>query len=324
MKYWAWIVVALVLYGCDTRREIIEEEYLQVNVSVDWSEADLAPDGTSFWFFPQAEGQRPVVYQTNGTTGNLSLPQGNYSILVFNEGINEHDYIKFRGTNSFSTFEAYLEELQLGGKYAASKSRDGEKTVARPNILAVECRENLAMTRVATTNGKSMELSFAPKRVVIPVLLTVRVRGMDNTASGGHTASLRGMAGNYMLGQSVAGNIPVAHLFTLNNRTFDADSWQNGTMSATFFSFGRVMPFANQVVLYFKLRDGSDFIVERDVTSLLKEMDTDKGRCLTLEMGKGTAEDPIIEIPYVEDSGESGSGFDANVEEWGEEEIIDL
>lgn len=321
-----FIALLFGLSSCDTRRELLEESKVWVRVSLDWEQAGISPEGASVWFFPQTQGGKPKVLLTNNTLDSISLPIGSYSVLVFNETINGHDYIAFRGTDSYNSFEAFAKPVTINGKY----TRDGgeEIVASTPGILAAAHLDQFDITPEMSLPGQVSILEFSPKRLISTVSLTVHIKGMNNAASGGHAASLSGMASSVFLATETTSADPTVHYFTLNNRAFYPNSGDDGTMSATFYAFGltnmlltRAAETRNLLSLYFLLLDGSDHILtDIDVTDKIEIVEATTGLILYIELGqKGS---PFITLPDVLDFG--SSGFDVDVDQWGEQVTIDV
>ncbi|MDR1884389.1 MAG: DUF5119 domain-containing protein [Prevotella sp.] len=320
------IVPAMAFSGCDTRREIFEDQSIWVRVRLNWTPADIVPEGTSIYFYPHEQGRQPVVLLTNDMLDSIRLPKGNYSVLAFNETVNGHDHISFRGTDKYDTFEAYASTpVTFSGRYAKSS---GAPAVAVPDILAAAHLDRFDVTREMVLQDMRPTVELTPRRLLSKLFVTIHIKGLDNCSKSGHVASIGGMAESVYLATETVGSVPVTHYFTLNNRTFYPGSETDGTMSATFETFGLAdMPLTmqpanvrNMLSLYFRLRDGSDFpVIEQDVGDfIVREEGTMQMRLI---LTVGNTGNPAVVLPDVPDISED-SGFTADVDDWGEQEEV--
>lgn len=316
-------LTVLLFSACDTRREIHEDKGLWTRIAIDWSEANIDPNGASIWIFPH-DGREPIVVLTNDTKDSVRLRKGEYSLLVFNETVSEHQFIEFRGTDNYSTFAAYCKPLKTSNKYVKA----GDNTASSPNVLASASYDNLTITREMIESDSRPSLTFKSKRVVSLVNVVVHIEGVDNAARSGSALSLSGMAEGVNLSTGKTLSTSVRHMAILNNRTYYPGDLGAGTMSSSFYSFGltdmltKSSGTQNVVMFYFKLRDGSDFpAVERNVTNIIERTD---GMQIIFNITMGAKGTPEITLPYVPDADLPGSGFDAEVEDWGEVVNIDI
>jgi hypothetical protein len=117
--------------------------------------------------------------------------------------------------------------------------------------------------------------------------------------------------------------VPATYWFALTRTTFDAAT-NSGTLRAAFATFGTLNTEAagNFLSLYFLLRDGTEYPIEREVTGMLHSGETTPGSRLTVEIGLGlTDDDPPIELPEIP----GGDGmFDVDVGDWDDNTNIDI
>lgn len=320
-------LLTLLLVGCDCRRPIIEDSGLWTRVTVDWTKMGIKPNGTSIWFFPDNSDNSPQVLRMQTLTDSLMLRKGTYSVIVFNETESDHDYILFRGGNSYETFEAYAKDITVASKYMVRAAT--ERIAATPDQLGVATMTGLEITREMINKDLRPSLLFEPKRTFATVNVLIHVVGLDNaSSSGGSAASLSGMADGVILYNGVTNSTPVTHIFNINNIRFNSGSYQDGTMSSSFMVFGltdmptRADDVPNYLTLFFHLRNGEDLDpIQIDVSRTLEVVTDESGRVtINIEVGQ----DGSIILPYVESSTDKGSGFDADVTDWGEENNYDI
>ena len=318
------ICLAIAFNSCDNRREIYEDETISVNVTLDWEPAGIRPVGTTLWFFPHTEGRTPKVLRTNGLKDLINLPRDLYSVLVFNETESDHDYISFRGTDHYETFEAYVSPIP-------NTTVKSESIYDMPDMLAVARMEKLDLRRIAhPVTEEPVYLTFVPTPLVAVGTLDVYLRGMDNVRLRSSRVTLSGMAQSINLATEKVSDSGVTHAFGFSNRQFSEGSFTDGTMTANCWTIGACANVAVPCVvnLYLGLRDGTAFTpIVRNISNQMRAsgLKTRVHSTFRIEFGTGaTADDPIITIPYVPDNEESGSGFDATIDDWGEETEITI
>lgn len=310
------------LGSCDTRREILEEEGVWVRVEMDWSQSQLTSrNGASIWFFPR-NGSKPIVKLTHEEIDSVKLSRGDYSLIVFNETIYDHNYIAFRGVDKYETFEAYAKPITPSNRYNKSS-----QSASSPDLLAIARVDRFSVTREATRGLRPL-IHVMPKQVINLVTVIVHVKGLDNVAASGSALSLGGLSDGVNLSTGRATTIPVTHLATLNAKTFNAGSFTEGTMTAQFNSFGLIKALdgtnsgQNIVTLYFRLRgklpNGSYDLqpMEINVTDIIYQSESEYKVVVEIK-------DKVV-IPYVPDENNPGSGFDADVEDWGPPIITEI
>lgn len=330
MKQMNYLIgLLLLLSGCDTRREILDDESVWVRVNLDWKNADARPNGATVWFFPHRADLKPVALRTHETTDSIRLRMDNYSVLVFNETEKDHGGMHFRGIDRYETFEAYsVPVLQRNTPVVV----DGETLVSAPDPLLVDQQDNLDITMNMIHADQRPLLKFAPQPKLYTLQLSVYIHGLDNVLPTASSATLSGLSGGLLLTGGDYSPERVTQQFAFNRLAWDPGSYQKGTLYARFLLFGidgmtvrQGVANNNKLKLYLKLRDGSTFTLERNVGDLISR-GSGSELALELHVGLGTSDkDPIIVVPDVPDKDPGAdSGFDADVDDWGDEVIIEI
>jgi hypothetical protein len=326
---------------CDTRRPIYDEVGVRVmvRVNIDWSQAGLepeTPDGrimASVWFFP-IEGGDPFVLATDDTRDSIPLPPGNYHILAFNgvlEPSGTHNefvsssfnYIGFRATERYETFEAYCRKpLVLSAeRFLRAGEDDTPPSVASPEVLATDHYRNtdtgdvFGITIEMVDNDRRPELYFSPRRCTS--LLHVRARVMNlislSAMDGANVISVSGLAESMRLASGEPGTTSVTHFFPIGDRAYNEGSQTDGTVNGYCYTFGltSAAQSVQRVSLYFTMRDGGTPLpFDWDVTNRFLRTQEPFEEKLYVEVGD-------IHLPDTQPSEGAGSLFDAQVENWG-------
>lgn len=320
------ILLCLIFSSCDTRWKIYDKFEVWVHVKIDWSNLSQRPNGTTIAFFPQTRTDlKPIFLITNSINDSIRLPEDTYSILVFNETLTGHDNLAFKGTTRYETFEAYIKPITTKVDYYIP---EGEYLVASPSVLAIDRLENFRVTQAAILSKAKITLNFKPQKVLSSTILKVHIKGMNNVAKKGSMASISGLANGMNLSTGKLSTTPVTQVFTLNSKLFESGSTTNGTMSGSFICFGMVEQgtgIQNTVSLYFRLRNETDLDrIERNVTGRIEIIEEELHTIYKVEIGLEAPQDAIIVLPNVPDTEKPGAGFDADVNDWGDEEVVDV
>ena len=159
-------------------------------------------------------------------------------------------------------------------------------------------------------------VSVSMKPVVSKVNIKAHVKGLKY-ARGTTLSFLRGVAAGYDISTQTNSTDRAAHAFVLNNRKFDSGSDSDGTITASFLSFGLVGDGTTDSRYYldinFVLINGEPYPLTFDVTELIS---VDVSLYLTLNL------DLEIVLPEVVGE-EGGGGFNTDVSEW-EDEVVDI
>lgn len=155
------------------------------------------------------------------------------------------------------------------------------------------------------------------KSAVSKVNIKAHVKGLKY-ARGTTLSFLRGVSAGRDIALETNSSLTAAHAFILNNRKFDPGSDSDGTITASFLSFGLVGDGTGDSRYYldvnFVLINGEDHPLTFDVTDLIS-VDVSLSLQLTLNLD--------LEIVLPEVVGEEGGGFNTDISEW-EDEVVDI
>ena len=255
-----------------TRRTLEDDifETALIPVRIDWSVSGVNVEEmhrATLMLFP-INGGLPIEYRLEGnlTERQIAVPVGTYSVIAFNETIDEDDWktISFTNKDSYEKFAAVALPEETRGFYTRSESLP---LVANPEVLAAwsldkfeVTRDMITQTRTNSENGTSTEnqindlTSIKPSPRFERVIVKVFVKNLSSSIQA--TGTIDGMAsGVYM----ASGNIlseSVVHAFVLNGRVYD-DNGNDGTTTRTFNIFGRDASKKNKLNIDFLLADGT-------------------------------------------------------------------
>ncbi len=258
------IFIALALASC-TRRDLtdvacdIEKESALVSVSVDWSVSgfDLSGDSrsadyihrVSFRFFPK-DGSAPFdrYLEGNVTSGQIYVPYGAYSVIVFNESIEDkywEDAIEFENVDDYENFSARLvEEDRDNHPYfdlsqAERLSREALKLasmsidhfVVTPAMSSVDTRalseEDVKM--LAKVNP------VVPRPLTCQTTISAKVENLKSAYI--VRAWLSGLSHRVNMASGVTHDESTHHVVELRDREWSDAEQNHGSISATRLTF---------------------------------------------------------------------------------------
>ncbi len=318
----AFLLLVVLISSCDTRRPILERENYDLVVAIDWKQCGLSPVGASIYAYNTETGKLVNKHLTNYSTDVISLPKGRYTILVFNETVDDYDNIVFKNEESLGEFTGTL--IPNPNKSKLVKADPDLPLMNMPEDFAV-----IATVPIDVSRSRDIKdtIKVAPKRLTMKVRMNVSIHNINSLATSGHKALLNGVSDAAKIYSGELSSTRVSHANTLNNLTYNEGSTTDGTLSANFRFFGfkdvidNKIPVGASVTLYLKLRDGTDYTPFTRQISSMKITQTLYEVILEINIGDGIVggeQGKDIILPIVVGG---GGGFDADVGGWKDENI---
>lgn len=340
------VMVTLLFTSCEHKELCYKHPHTtKVRIDVDWSKFNKyeVPTGMTMILYPQYSGELAISHLTNTTTHAIvNLPADRYHVLVFNQSSSEFGSISFRGMDKQETAEVVTNEHKSRWY---SVRNEYEKVATDPEWLGVGNFANAEVTQEmidaeveasmmngngVTRSGERSIASITPVNIVHTVKVKVHINGIQNLRSA--RASLNGMAEGYRL---------VAMQPTASKATYLMENWKmtrddadptKGFIEASFTCFGlpdghqttadenllllSLLLVDNKTTMNYSFSVGDKFIKNTIDGNLEQEAEV----YLELQLDINA----IITLPDVQPEGGTSGGFDAEVEDWGEEEEIDI
>lgn len=308
-------------------------------VTIHWEEAGIIPQNVTMLIY-DIEGRlwREHVFENQGETvkTTLSLPTGQYSVVVINELRDQIDYLHIRGHEHLSTLEAYI--IKATTLYDTKGRADGDEIVNQPGELATLVTsihispEMLMEFNSGAITSKSLQEEYQQLNNLRPLLRTVNaevrveVKGLHNALMPA-LAELRNLAGGYLIGQDQNSMTPVTTQFTLNNRQYAQGSVTDGEISGEISCLGllgnRTSTDDSELTgiylnVWFQLVDEAHTRVgfEWNITDQIMINTHEQLLSLKLEL---TTPEPL---PDVQPEGSDKSGFSSELVEWETEDVL--
>lgn len=306
-----------------------------VRINVDWSEfKEDKPDGMTLHFLPSNKNNKPKLHTTHTIThASVDLMPEQYTILVHNQSASEFGSVTFQDMGCDTT-ACVLPKRSPSTWY---KPVDNEILVSNPEWLAFDREEALVtedmMTggtiyeeRITRSNGDNDTLvaTMTPKNVVYTLHVSVKIKGINNFRDA--RAAFSGLADGYFIGLEEYSDEKVTHMmetWSVKNKTTDEDGVQIGTIYGNITCFGlpkfHTRDAAENILRLSILLVDNKTLVNRmfKVGSRIYQKDTN-GSSLHLYLDLELSE-KLPDVTPVPDT-DGKSGFDADVNEWGDEE----
>ncbi len=258
-------VVAIRLFTACERRPL-EDDFgvtARIPVKIDWSRSnipvtDASGSGyvhrVSLRFFPKDGSAAFDRYlETNVIEDNIEVPVGEYSVVVFNESVDDvywEDAILFSDVDDYENFAATIVPADAA-KYPFYRQLAGEELIVEPLRLASWSLDDFTVTEdmVARTYARTKVSSQAtdPENALTHIVMRALTHNVNITAHVENLSSaqllqgaMRGFARKVYMASGETTRTPATHIFKINNRVWDDVSKKHGTVSKSFLSFGRL------------------------------------------------------------------------------------
>ena len=311
----------------------------KVRIDVDWSEfKEEKPDGMTLFLYPSDSTGQNIQYTTHTIThATFSLMPDSYMIMVQNQSAAEFGTVVFRDMDDYTT--AWVQPERCSSSWY--RPAEGEILVHNPEWLAFDRQEAEVTpemvegevewhgdhTTRAEDEKETLIATMVPQNVVYTLHVSVKVKGINNFRSG--RAMVSGMADGYFIGAEKYHSDKVAHLldtWKVKDKTVGADKVQVGTLTSEITCFG--LPdghggkAAENIFRLSLLLVDNETRVNRmfNVGSRIYQRTTN-GSPLHLYLDLELSD----KLPDVAPAlGSDENGFDAEVDDWGDETNQDI
>lgn len=335
--YMLFFLLLLALCSCE-RRELTYYEVSEITVMADWNDSSLNEEeqqyGATAIFYPR-DGSEVKIFRMGDRSGEVvRLPIGVYDVVIFNRSFNDFGNISFRGANAYRTLEAYARKVET--RKDDTSRTETRVIVSSPDELAVGTLEGFTVTEdmlgnysqttygratpsrtaEATSDKETFIVRLQPKKLTREVVAVLHVEGLNNIRSA--TCRLEGVAESVFLATGEVSPHTVIQEFTPSTSGFVPGSPFNGTLTGTFEVFGFWASGNHHLHLDALLVDGRTRYTDDYSQVEVEEKDNGGGE-IFLQVEVTTEK-----IPDVKPEGGSGSGFDVDVDGWGDEVGTDI
>ena len=292
------LLLCLLATGC--RKDLYYDGITRsVTIRVTWAATDTVPEGMRAIFYP-TDGSTPHIYNIPVTGSTLTVPVGEYTVLLFN---NDTEYTQLQNQESLSSIEAYTSLLVKAKK---SKSFPEQNIVEQPDMFYTYLLKDFQVKEDLTP----ATIEATPVARVFDVDILVHVTGIGNVTSA--KGYLSGIAGTYYPGLDSLPVLSSAIPFTFGQK----GSSDYITTSVRVFGMSGTTPSENIFQLTLTQRGSSarTFIYSWDIADQLKA-DLKTHVVVTIN-------DSTLVIPIPTDT--TSSGFDVHIKPWPKDTIIPI
>ena len=343
MKKLIFILIAslVLVCACDRRPlEYVSDENATVIINYDWESAfGETPSGVTLMAYG-SDGSSQQNISNNATNMLLNLGVGIWKILSFNLSTTEFNSFTFNKMNDYDSAQVKLNDIE-SDTYTNGTWDTGVKYKQEAENLAgitdtIRITEEMISDSKSfnTTGSDSTTKKYVIKETPKPLntKLTVRIRVNNINSIKSSIGSINGLAGGYILTMHHASTDKATFLLQDMKTTVDSTGATSGWLTTNLSTFG--LPYGkeninsridddNILTLYLKLSDnkteklftynvGKIINYAQEVTRAL-EPTSNVTQNLLLIINDGP------ELPKIDNnSSGGGSGFDAEVDDWGD------
>ena len=311
------LIGSLVLSSC--RRDDLyyaTNDRVAIRIEADWSPAHLTPNGASAFVFDARGSSVGEIVQSNDHRKiDLSLPEGNYTVVVVNNSLAEYRNVVASDAGQLKTFA--LMARTVSPNFASVSGTRSKIFVGEPDTVAGSVVRNIAIDHKmieyyrkrpqGVAPAPAATFATTPKRLISVADIEIHVKGLKY-AGGAPRTHLRNFTGGRLIDSDRPSEQHVNHEFVLNNRRFDAGSIYDGTISKQLATFGLHGDPSTRYLLNmeFVLINGEKYPIELDLTDRIEVIDASPHTILRIRAS--------IELPEV--IGNGSGAFDPDLEEW--------
>ena len=335
LKVLACLLISL-LMGCE-RRDITYYLESELYIRADWDACALPQEeashgATTVVFTPAGIDNKQVLMGVRDAEV-FRMPQGSYSAIIFNRSPDGFTSINFTG-DSFETYTAAARGVETRTDPVTRATT--RVIVTTPEELAADVvtrfsvtegmlgnySEGSAMNRNnRTANGSTRAeeadperytLRFTPRKLTRKVRMEIHFEGINNIRS--TVGTIDGVSESILLSTAQPSPFTAVQQFVLSEITYDKDSPFNGVLAGEFNVLGFDLGKQHTIALKILLVDNKT-VVKQTLQGIAREMDDGTGQ-MVIAIVVSSPE----KLPDVKPEGDGDSGFDAEVDDWGEPE----
>lgn len=321
-KLFLGALLAVIFSACE-RRELTYYETAQITLTADWSQSGLEGEesyGATAVFYPQAAGEPKIVLMGDRTRATAQLAKGHYNVILFNRSFKDFSAIGFRGIEAFGTLEAYAKKVESRAQSQAIVSSPEKLAVAVVRDFEVTegmLGNNYAPSRKRENAPGECCLSFTPRELTSTIKVKINVDGLNNHKEA--ICRLSQVPVSVFLADGRLSNQEVTQEFPVGNPVFEENSYTKGTLTGEINVFGFDRDTEHVMEMDFLLADGKTE-VSQTFDDVHISSETNETGTIVLHI-EAVMPEPL---PDVKPEGSSDSGFDANVDPWGDEKYTEI
>lgn len=326
LVYFAAAATLIVFNGCKRQPICSAETHTNsatIELSIDWSESNIDEaniSNVSIYAYAENISAPYIKVAGNIYSSSINLPEGRYSLLIFNDFVGDLRGVNFKNSDTYDQFSAeIIARSSFSGLYY--ELQDGESMSQELDALAAWRMDTLEVSADMVSCSYCDPSANSEIQTILDVTPTAITRrciillGVDNLSSAAHIeATVRGLSsGAYLSTDSYFESTEQTTVYSieLDDQTYSSDS--DGVAQGEANTFGKLSDDTQtyEVVVDIILNSGELVTYTRDVTDQLLDQD---GAVIYIDL---TSDDTRVTLPA-----NVSNGF--GVESWGENEQVKL
>ena len=337
----ALLTCSLVFCSCD-RRDITYYMEAELGILAEWHASGLEEEEAGFGatavFFTHDTPESRHVLMGTREADVVRLPEGTYHAILFNRSPDGFSSIRFSG----DTFEEYTAAARQVETRTDPDTRVTTRVIiSTPEDLAADVVTGIEVTEAMlgnygnsdvmalrsrggvkteeNTRGIYPLVNFLPQKLTRKVKVEIHFEGINNIRS--TVARIDGVSESIQLSTATPSPTTAIQQFSMDGITYDPGSPFNGTLTGEFNVFGFDLENEHTIWLDMLLVDNKTR-VEQPLQAKARTVEGEEGADYETVIYINVASPE--KLPEVKPEGDPDSGFNADVEEWGdpvEEEI---
>ena len=320
-----YVLLLMLMVSCTHKELCLHYPHrARIRVNVDWSQfPEEEPTGMTLMTYPASGGTPQTVLSNTLDHVYVNLEAGDYHTLMFNQSVSEFGAFLFRDMDTWEKAEVVA--ASVTSRWYENRS---DRVVTEPEWLGIDSDGEVEVTpEMAETSsvhmGSAPKLvdeyviaTHVPKNIIYTLVVRVNIKGVYNLRS--VRAALEGMSEGVLFSTLRRSDEKVTQLLESWKLTVDKEDPTRGYIETSIKCFGLPhshagKPEENLFALSLLLVDNKTIVDFPFEVGHEFEKDKDGKLVLYLELD---LPDPL---PDVKPEGGSSSGFDATVEDWGDE-----
>lgn len=317
----------LVLPGCRRELDYAYVDYANIGVELNWDKFGKLPPDATVLFYPR-NGEKYSMFVLPNAGGTVQLKEGKYSLIVLGQKPDEYDCVEFEGVDAYGTIKVVVKQLDKRGEIPIHDMP--EKVGVSSMDMFEVTREMVEQTKVRVRDGNKTpvsKLAFSPLCLTRASKIELFINNIYNVRS--IEGYIGGFTGGVMLRTGEADNNPVVHYFSKLQVEYLPGSLTNAKVVIPVRAFGfcsGVKSEAQDIKLFLKI-----ILVDKEKTEITVSYEIGDRIESALQGGEtvviGDENDPDnkpVEIPDVKPEEDPGGAFDPGVDDWGDEEDVNI
>lgn len=175
-----WLLAGLLLCGC-SKTQLSAPDSSLVSFTIEWptTKSDESAKTGAIYLYPLAGGEPIVLSGVGDKSASISVPQGDYNVIVYNENLSA---VRTRGPEIYDQFEAFLEPQP--------KTVNNTSATVIPTADYLYTLTGNANRKISVLSGESYGFKLKPEpatktfRFIVTVASNIELMGISGGLTG--------------------------------------------------------------------------------------------------------------------------------------------